>query len=208
MPQGFADSMTLQQIELHGCRLSLVTFAEQIRKEQLESLGSDMLKVYAFDTIRAVTSLMGTIHLVSQSNMDLLEDHKEQLKLLYEKVGSLLEFLDDETMIDLRKEINNVAEKVEDEVESYIQREAQRMLLKILQRVLHLPTKDNGKLFRFCQRVIEDVDSIKENQQKKKNNNSQIRNNPSLVGSSSPQFHVSSLENDMVGHNRLYAKSA
>lgn len=156
----------------------------------------------------AVTSLMGTIHLVSQSNMDLLEDHKEQLKLLYEKVGSLLEFLDDETMIDLRKEIKNVAEKVEDEVESYIQREAQRTLLKILRRVLHLPTKDNGKLFRFCQRVIEDVDSIKENQQKKKNNNSQIRNNPSLVGSSSPQFHVSSLENDMGGHNRLYAKSA
>ncbi|KAM3270826.1 putative late blight resistance protein R1A-10 [Capsicum chacoense] len=157
----------------------------------------------------AVTSLMGTIHLVSQSNMDLLEDHREQLKLLYEKVGSLLEFLDDETMIDLRKEIKNVAEKVEDEVESYIQREAQRTLLKILRRVLHLPTKDNGKLFRFCQRVIEDVDSqrviedvdsIKENQQKKKNNNSQIRNNPSLVGSSSPQFHVSSLENDMVGH--------
>ncbi|KAF3667853.1 hypothetical protein FXO38_08381 [Capsicum annuum] len=208
MPQGFADSMTLQQIELHGCRLSLVTFAEQIQKEQLESSGSDMLKVYAFDTIRAVTSLMGTIHLVSQSNMDLLEDHKEQLKLLYEKVGSLLEFLDDETMIDLRKEIKNVAEKVEDEVESYIQREAQRTLLKILRRVLHLPTKDNGKLFRFCQRVIEDVDSIKENQQKKKNNNSQIRNNPSLVGSSSPQFHVSSLENDMGGHNRLYAKSA
>ncbi|KAM3266822.1 putative late blight resistance protein R1A-10 [Capsicum annuum] len=129
----------------------------------------------------AVTSLMGTIHLVSQSNMDLLEDHKEQLKLLYEKVGSLLEFLDDETMIDLRKEIKNVAEKVEDEVESYIQREAQRTLLKILRRVLHLPTKDNGKLFRFCQRVIEDVDSIKENQQKKKNNNSQIRNNPSLM---------------------------
>ncbi|KAM3266823.1 hypothetical protein P3L10_003818 [Capsicum annuum] len=52
MPQGFADSMTLQQIELHGCRLSLVTFAEQIQKEQLESSGSDMLKVYAFDTIR------------------------------------------------------------------------------------------------------------------------------------------------------------
>nr|XP_016489462.1 PREDICTED: putative late blight resistance protein homolog R1A-3 [Nicotiana tabacum] len=52
IPQGFTDSVTLQQIELHGCHPSLVTFAEQIQKEQLESLGSDMLKVYAFDTIR------------------------------------------------------------------------------------------------------------------------------------------------------------
>lgn len=44
--------MTLQLIELHQCSPSLVNSAERIKKEQLESLGNDMLMVYAFDTIR------------------------------------------------------------------------------------------------------------------------------------------------------------
>ncbi|XP_060179298.1 putative late blight resistance protein homolog R1A-3 [Lycium barbarum] len=52
IPQGFADSMTLQLIELYQCSPSLVSSAEQIQKEQLESFGDNMLNVYAFDTIR------------------------------------------------------------------------------------------------------------------------------------------------------------
>ncbi|KAH0645884.1 hypothetical protein KY284_033768 [Solanum tuberosum] len=48
IPQGFADSMTLQLVELHQCSPTLVNFAEQIQKEQ-EDLGNNLLKVYAFD---------------------------------------------------------------------------------------------------------------------------------------------------------------
>ncbi|XP_016433160.1 putative late blight resistance protein homolog R1A-3 [Nicotiana tabacum] len=51
IPEGFADSMTLQLIELHQCSSSLVNSAKRIQKEQLENLGNDMLKVYAYDTI-------------------------------------------------------------------------------------------------------------------------------------------------------------
>lgn len=49
IPRGFADSMTLELIELHQCSPSLVSFVEMIRKEQ-EDLGNDVLKVYVFDT--------------------------------------------------------------------------------------------------------------------------------------------------------------
>ncbi|XP_075102879.1 putative late blight resistance protein homolog R1A-3 isoform X2 [Nicotiana tabacum] len=49
IPEGFADSVTLQLIELHNCRHPLVTFAEQIQ-EKHEELGNNMLKVYAFDS--------------------------------------------------------------------------------------------------------------------------------------------------------------
>ncbi|PHT96642.1 hypothetical protein BC332_34431 [Capsicum chinense] len=54
IPRGFADSMTLQLIELHQCSSSLVTSADRIRQEQLECLGNDILKVEAFDTIRGM----------------------------------------------------------------------------------------------------------------------------------------------------------
>ncbi|XP_019266316.1 PREDICTED: putative late blight resistance protein homolog R1A-10 [Nicotiana attenuata] len=50
IPEGFADSVTLQLIELHKCRRPLVTFAKQIQ-EKHEELGNNMLKVYAFDSI-------------------------------------------------------------------------------------------------------------------------------------------------------------
>ncbi|XP_016437990.2 putative late blight resistance protein homolog R1B-16 isoform X1 [Nicotiana tabacum] len=50
IPEGFADSVTLQLIELHNCRHPLVTFAKQIQ-EKHEELGNNMLKVYAFDSI-------------------------------------------------------------------------------------------------------------------------------------------------------------
>nr|XP_016446618.1 PREDICTED: putative late blight resistance protein homolog R1A-10 isoform X2 [Nicotiana tabacum] len=51
IPEGFADSVTLQLIELHQCCHPLVTFAKQIQ-ETHEELGNNMLKVYAFDTTK------------------------------------------------------------------------------------------------------------------------------------------------------------
>ncbi|KAK4728517.1 hypothetical protein R3W88_021505 [Solanum pinnatisectum] len=57
IPQGFADSMTLQLVELHQCSPTLVNFAEQIQKEQ-EDLGNNLLKVYAFDNRVAVNPLI------------------------------------------------------------------------------------------------------------------------------------------------------
>ncbi|OIS99623.1 putative late blight resistance protein -like r1b-16 [Nicotiana attenuata] len=50
IPEGFADSVTLQLIELHKCCHPLVTFAKQIQ-EKHEELGNNMLKVYAFDSM-------------------------------------------------------------------------------------------------------------------------------------------------------------
>ncbi|XP_009772441.2 putative late blight resistance protein homolog R1B-16 [Nicotiana sylvestris] len=49
IPEGFADSETLQLIELHKCGRPLVTFAKQIQGKH-EELGNNMLKVYAFDS--------------------------------------------------------------------------------------------------------------------------------------------------------------
>ncbi|KAH0644337.1 hypothetical protein KY284_032221 [Solanum tuberosum] len=57
----------------------------------------------------AVTSLMGTMHLLSQSSLDFHVGNKEHLESLYDKVGSLLEFLDNsdnELMKDLQKKAN------------------------------------------------------------------------------------------------------
>nr|XP_016446039.1 PREDICTED: uncharacterized protein LOC107771210 [Nicotiana tabacum] len=132
-----------------------------------------MATVYA-----AVTSLMGTIQLISQSTSDLQEDHKEHLKLLYDKV-------------------KDVAHKVEDEVESHIWRGNHKTLLKILQRVFHLPTKAHERLLMILQRAIEEVDSVKEELNKLKDNNNNNNNNNnmragnfSLGGSSSPRLQA------------------
>ncbi|WMV43622.1 hypothetical protein MTR67_037007 [Solanum verrucosum] len=48
----------------------------------------------------AVISLIGTIHQFPQSRLDLQESHKEHLKLLYEKVSSLQELLDNIDLAD------------------------------------------------------------------------------------------------------------
>ncbi|KAH0692744.1 hypothetical protein KY285_019841 [Solanum tuberosum] len=50
IPQGFADSKTLELIELHKCEPSLVAFAEKIQ-EKHEDLGRNKLKVTAFDSV-------------------------------------------------------------------------------------------------------------------------------------------------------------
>ncbi|KAK4721051.1 hypothetical protein R3W88_011284 [Solanum pinnatisectum] len=49
IPQGFADSKTLELIELHKCDPSLVAFAEKIQ-EKHEDCGRNKLKVTAFDS--------------------------------------------------------------------------------------------------------------------------------------------------------------
>ncbi|XP_055819818.1 putative late blight resistance protein homolog R1A-10 [Solanum dulcamara] len=175
----------------------------------------------------AVTSLMGTIHLISQSNLDLLEGNKEHLELLYEKVGSLQELLDnsdDEQMKDLQKKIKYLANEVEDEIESYIQRESLNTLPKMLQRatkifrlptaqerlfktfqrateIFHLPTA-HDMLHKMLQRAMEDIDSVKEDVLKlKENNNMRAVLDCSIGGISSPRLHVSTFENVMVGYN-------
>ncbi|MCD7470565.1 hypothetical protein HAX54_010534 [Datura stramonium] len=155
----------------------------------------------------AATSLMGTVHLISQSTLDLQEVHKQHLKLLYDKVGSLLEFLDnsdDEPMTDLLKRINDIAQEVEDKVESHIQRESQNTLLNMLPRVLQLPTMAN-KLLKILRRAVQEIDPVKKELIKlRENNNSNMRDrNCSLICDATypHESHVSTPENDMVGYN-------
>ncbi|KAL3339075.1 hypothetical protein AABB24_027948 [Solanum stoloniferum] len=50
IPQGFADSKTLELIELHKCDPSLVAFAEKIQ-EKHEDCRRNKLKVSAFDSV-------------------------------------------------------------------------------------------------------------------------------------------------------------
>nr|XP_016494656.1 PREDICTED: putative late blight resistance protein homolog R1A-10 isoform X1 [Nicotiana tabacum] len=152
----------------------------------------------------AVTSLMGIMQQLPQSRLDLLQGHKLLLELLHKKVGSLLEFLDnsdDEPMKDLQKKVKDLANKVEEQVESHIQRKAQKTLLKMLQRVFHLPSKSHERLYKILLQAICDVDSIKEKLIKQMKNNKLQAVNHSIGGSSSPRLHVSTLVNDMVGYN-------
>ncbi|KAH0641644.1 hypothetical protein KY289_032618 [Solanum tuberosum] len=88
----------------------------------------------------AVTSLMGTMHLLSQSSLDLQEGNKKHLKSLYDKVGSLLEILDNSDN-ELQKKVKDLANEVEDEVKSQVllimeQKEANERLRKILEQAI------------------------------------------------------------------------
>ncbi|KAH0644347.1 hypothetical protein KY284_032231 [Solanum tuberosum] len=150
----------------------------------------------------AVTSLMGTVHLISQSSLDFLESNKECSKSLYEKVGSLLEFLDNsdnELMKDLQKKVKDLANEVEDEVESQV--------VRIMEKDKHIQTEANERLRKILEQAIEDIDSVKEElvKQRNKNNNLQAGNHL-LGGSTSPRSRVSTLENDMVGHSNEQAR--
>ncbi|XP_055819816.1 putative late blight resistance protein homolog R1A-10 [Solanum dulcamara] len=144
-----------------------------------------------------VTSLMGTMHLISQSSLDLQEGNKEHLESLYEKVGSLLEFLDNsdnELMKDLQKKVKDQANEVEDEVESQV--------VRIMEKDEHIRTEANERLRKILEQAIEDIDSVKEELSKQRNKNKNLlAGNRSFGGSTSPRSRVSSLENDMVGHN-------
>ncbi|XP_075086707.1 putative late blight resistance protein homolog R1A-3 [Nicotiana tabacum] len=148
-----------------------------------------MATVYA-----AVTSLMGTIQLISQSTSDLQEGHREHLKLLYDKVGSLQELLDtnsdDKPMKDLRKKVIDLTHEAEDEVES--------QLRLVMEEDEDVQIEANERLLENLQQVIEDIDSVKEELIKQRKNNNLQAGNHSVGGSSSPLSHVSALENDVI----------
>ncbi|KAH0644353.1 hypothetical protein KY284_032237 [Solanum tuberosum] len=150
----------------------------------------------------AVTSLMGTVHLISQSSLDLQESNKEHLESLYDKVGSLLEFLDNsdnELMKDLQKKVKDLANEVEDEVESQV--------VRIMEKDKHIQKEANERLRKILEQAIDDIYSVKEELIKQRNkNNNLLAGNCSLGGSTSPRSHVSTLENDMVGHSDEQAR--
>ncbi|XP_049388388.1 putative late blight resistance protein homolog R1A-10 isoform X2 [Solanum stenotomum] len=144
----------------------------------------------------AVTSLMRTMHLLSQSSLDLQEGNKEHLESLYDKVGSLLEFLDNpdnELMKDLQKKVKDLANEVEDEVESQV--------VRIMEKDEHIQTEANERLRKILEQAIEDIESVKGELSKPRNkNNNLLAGNCLLDGPTSPRSPVSTLENDMVGH--------
>ncbi|KAG5589265.1 hypothetical protein H5410_039779 [Solanum commersonii] len=150
----------------------------------------------------AVTSLMGTMQLISQSSLDFQESNKECSKSLYEKVGSLLEFLDNsdnELMKDLQKKVKDLANEVEDEVESQV--------VWIMEKDEHIQKEANERLHKILEQAIEDIDSVNEELRKQRNkNNNSLSGNCSLGGSTSPRSRVSTLENDMVGHSDEQAR--
>ncbi|KAH0646493.1 hypothetical protein KY284_034377 [Solanum tuberosum] len=143
----------------------------------------------------AVTSLMGTMHLISQSSVDFQEGNKECSKSLYEKVGSLLEFLDNsdnELMKDLQKKVKDLANEVEDEVESQV--------LLIMEKDEHIRTEANEKLLIILQQAIPDIDYVKEELSKQRKNNKLQAGNGSIGGTCSPQSDVSTIDNNVVGY--------
>ncbi|XP_060179698.1 putative late blight resistance protein homolog R1A-10 [Lycium barbarum] len=142
----------------------------------------------------AVTSLMGTIHLISQSDLlHLEENNKKHLESLYEKVSSVLEFLDnsdDEPMKDLQEKVEDLANEVEHEVESQV--------LLVKEKDEQVRTEANERLLKILRQAIQDMDSVKKEFIKlQRRNNSLLAGNRSL----SPRLHVSTLEKDMVGHS-------
>uniref|UniRef100_A0A0V0ILP2 Putative ovule protein n=1 Tax=Solanum chacoense TaxID=4108 RepID=A0A0V0ILP2_SOLCH len=145
---------------------------------------------------------MGTVHLLSQSSLDLQEGNKQHLESLYDKIGSLLEFLDNsdnELMKDLQKKVKDLANEVEDEVESQV--------VQIMEKDEHIQTEANERLRKILEQAIEDIDSVNEELRKQRNkNNNSLSRNCSLGGSTSPRSHVSTLENDMVGHSDEQAR--
>ncbi|KAH0644351.1 hypothetical protein KY284_032235 [Solanum tuberosum] len=176
----------------------------------------------------AVTSLMGTMHLLSQSSLDPQEGNKKHLKSFNDKVVSLLEILDNSDN-ELQKKVKDLANEVEDEVESQVllimeQKEANERLRKILEQAIkdianevedevesqalrimekeeHIRTEANKRLLIILKQAIGDIDSVKEELIKQRNNNNNsLAGNRSLGGSTSPRSQVSTLEKDMVGH--------
>ncbi|XP_075081970.1 putative late blight resistance protein homolog R1B-16 isoform X2 [Nicotiana tabacum] len=148
----------------------------------------------------ALTSLMGTLEQLQllQSNLDLLDTHVESLNLLYEKVDSLEELLnnfDGEQTKTLHTKVRRIANEAEDEVESQ---------MKVVMDKQHdrLHQKEAlESLFEILQQGIENVDSLKEELIKHSQNNTSQAGNSSLGDSSSLRLHASTLENDMVGYN-------
>ncbi|KAK4729266.1 hypothetical protein R3W88_022254 [Solanum pinnatisectum] len=102
-------------------------------------------------------------------------------------------------MKDLQKKVKDLANEVEDEVESQV--------VRIMEKDEHIQTEANEKLLNILRQAIEDIDSVKEEliKQRNKNNNLQAGNHL-LGGTTSPRSRVSTLENDMVGHSDEQAR--
>ncbi|XP_075078313.1 putative late blight resistance protein homolog R1B-17 [Nicotiana tabacum] len=148
----------------------------------------------------ALTSLMGTIQQLQllQSNLDLWNNHVENLNLLYEKVDSLQEFLDisdGEQMDNLHAKVKHIANEAEDEVESQM-----KVVMEEQDGGLH-QKEALERLFEILQRAIGNIDSLKEEVFKHSQNNNLRAGNSSFGDSSSPRLHASTFENDMVGYN-------
>ncbi|KAH0643681.1 hypothetical protein KY289_034655 [Solanum tuberosum] len=176
-------------------------------KEHLESLYDEVGSLLEFldnsenelmkDLQKKVKDLANEMHLILQSSLHFQESNKECSKSLYEKVGSLLEFLDDsdnELMKDLQKKVKDLANEVEDEVESQV--------LLIMDKDEHIRTEANERLLIILEQAIKDIDSVKEELINQRN---LLAGNCSLGGSTSPRSRFSTLENDMVGHSDAQA---
>ncbi|XP_075102907.1 putative late blight resistance protein homolog R1A-3 [Nicotiana tabacum] len=148
----------------------------------------------------ALTSLIGTIQQLQllHSNLNLGDTSLKSLNLLYEKVDSLHELLDNsdaEQTENLHAEVKHIANEVEDEVESQMQ-----VVMDEQHDGLH-QQEALESLFEILQRAIEKVDSLKEGLIKHSQNENLQAGNSSLCDSSSPRLHAPTLENDMVGYN-------
>ncbi|KAG5589263.1 hypothetical protein H5410_039777 [Solanum commersonii] len=127
----------------------------------------------------AVTSLMRTMHLLSQSSLDLQVGNKEHLESLYDK--------------DVQKKVKDLANEVEDEVES--------QALLIMEKDEHIRKEANERLLIILQQAIPDIDYVKEELSKQRKNNKLQAGNGSVGGTCSPQSDVSTIDNNVVGYN-------
>ncbi|KAH0647255.1 hypothetical protein KY290_033245 [Solanum tuberosum] len=179
-------------------------------KEHLESLYDEVGSLLEFldnsdnelmkDLQKKVKDLANEMHLILQSSLDFQESNKECSKSLYEKVGSLLEFLDDsdnELIKDLQKKVKDLANEVEDEVESQV--------LLIMEKDEHIRTEANERLLIILEQAIKDIDSMNKELINQRN---LLAGNCSLGGSAEKgkRSRVSALENDMVGHSDEQAR--
>ncbi|XP_009612031.1 putative late blight resistance protein homolog R1A-10 [Nicotiana tomentosiformis] len=142
----------------------------------------------------ALNSVMGTIEQLLTSNLSCLQGHKQHLKLLYEKFGSLqesLENIDGEPTTDLQVKVKGVAYEAEDEVESLAKQFAEKNEV--------LPFESSERFGKFCQQATQEIDYVKAQLIKQKENKNLQAGNSSTDGSSSLRPHASILEDDMVG---------
>ncbi|XP_016464692.1 putative late blight resistance protein homolog R1B-14 [Nicotiana tabacum] len=144
----------------------------------------------------ALTSLLGTIDQLLQSNLSgLQENHKRHLKSLKEKFGSLQASfgnVDGEPTKEMQARIKDVARDTEDEVESLVK--------QLMEQDELLQVESCAKLAKISQQATQEIDSFKEELIKQENNNLQGESS-STSGSSSPRLDASILENDMEGYN-------
>ncbi|KAK4729268.1 hypothetical protein R3W88_022256 [Solanum pinnatisectum] len=95
-------------------------------------------------------------------------------------------------MKDLQKKLKDLANEVEDEVES--------QALLIMEKDEHIRTEANERLLIILQQAIPDIDYVKEELRKQRKNNKLQVGNGSVGGPCSPS-DVSTIDNNVVGYN-------